>query len=434
MTMQHSHKMTRMKFDMSSINESLLMLYLFISVNDILLLPFGILWVKSAILFYLFIGLFIKPNFKRNEYFTYLFIAGFLFIISFAVAAIYGNNFDYALSENLGLLTTLIVPIIVLNWININPEKIVRIAKVFLWAILFATLHKIFYVIYMQGYLSNGFFDFMYKDLLGRGEVGDLNRLNTGNQLLVSFALFMAYRFFVIGYQKLFMSFVIILCFINIYLTASRLFTPVTFSLLGVFIFVGVKGKWAQKIVFAVLMFFLAYILMGDLLSGREASNTIDDGNLYRIYQAKYLFESFLSAPFFGNGPGFVINDTDYDLPWAFENQVLVVFAKYGMVGFVSFASLVALQFKMFKFSLSLFHYLMLIFFIVVASIFNPYLFNTYAAWAFTISLILAYLFKEGNRITVLSLSLSRRDTVVVETHHIIKNEHSLQPTSTGLR
>lgn len=401
--MQSTLQLPSRKVKYSSINGMLLMLYLFVSVNDLVLLPFGMLWFKSAILFLLLFGMFIRPRFRLNEYLSYLFIAGLLFVVSFTVAASYGNNLDYATSENLGLLITLIVPIIVLNWTNVNPEQILTISKVFLWAIIFATIHKIFFVIYMQGYLSIGFFDFLYKDLLGRGVVGEIDRLNTGNQLLVSLALFMAYRFFAMGYQKLFMGLSMVFCIINIYLAASRFFTPATFGLLGIFIFVGVKGKWTQKIIFGALMFFLAYILVGDLLSGREASNTVDDGNFYRIYQANFLFESFLTAPIFGNGPGFAIHNDDYDLPWAFENQVLVVFAKYGLIGFASFVFLVAMQYKMFRYPLSLFHYLTLIFFIVVASIFNPYLFSTYAAWAFTISLVLGYILKESNREIILS-------------------------------
>jgi len=410
------------------------MLYLFVAVNDLILLPFGMLWIKKTILFLLLFDLFIKPKFKHNEYLTYLFTAGLLFIVSFFVATLYGNKLSYSTSENLGLLITLIVPMIVLNWINVSPRRIVKLLKIFLWAILFASIHKILFVFYMQGYLSFSFFDFLYGDLLGRGLVGDVDRLNTGNQLLVSLALFVAYRFFMMGRQKIFMGLVMVFCIVNIYLAASRFFTPVTFGLLGIFVFVGVKGKWVQKIIFAVLLCFFGYLLIGDLLLGRETSDIASAGNLYRIYQANFLFESFLSAPFFGNGPGFVIHNADYDLPWAFENQVLVVFAKYGLFGFVSFSFLVALQYKIFRFPLSLFHYLTIVFFIVLASIFNPYLFNTYAAWAFSIALMLAHLYNESDRIAVSSSPLLRQNTGSIETHRLIKNRHGLQPYIEGTK
>src|SRR5665647_1127115 len=137
------------KTSYSSINGILLMLYLFVSVNDIVLVPFGMLWLKNVLLFFLFLGLLIKQNFGRNKYFSYLLIAGFLFVASFTIAASYGNNFNYALPENLGLFVALIMPLIVLNWINVNPIKIFRISYVFLWSIIFATLHKILFILYL---------------------------------------------------------------------------------------------------------------------------------------------------------------------------------------------------------------------------------------------------------------------------------------------
>jgi hypothetical protein len=401
-----------MKVRFSSINKTLLMLFLFVAVNDLVLVPFGILWIKNMLVFLLFFCLHIKLKLRFTEYFTYLFVVASLFVISFSVAASYSNNLNYAASENFALLITFIVPIIVLNWINVDPNKIVGVLNVFLWAILFATLYKILFVIYMQGYLSFGLFDFIYKDVLGRGVVGEIYRLNTGNQLLVSFALFMAYRFFAIGYKKLFMSIVMAFCVINMYFAASRFFSVATFALLGIFILFGgksIKSNWVQKFFFTALVAIIAFFQIDDLLSGREALNTTDADSIYRIYQAKFLFESFFVAPFFGNGPGFAIHDADYDLPWAFENQTLVVFAKYGLIGFFLIVSIIALQFKIFKFPLSLFHYLMFILFIVIASIFNPYLFGTYAACAFSIALILAYLFKESNRELILLSTFGRQ-------------------------
>ena len=399
---QSLYQTSRAKSYFSSINMTLSMLYLFIAVNDIILIPLDVVWLKSVILIILFFNSLVNPIFERNEYLTYIFIVGFLLLTSSAVLTIYGNNVEYALAENLGLIVTIVVPLIVLNLINSNPVKINKIANVFLWAIIFATLHKIGYVVYMQGYLSIDFFDFAYKDLLGRGEVDGLDRLNTGNQLLVSFAFFMAYRFFVLNCKRRFMTFVMFVCIINIYLAASRFFTPATFAVLSIFIIGGVKGKWVQKITFFTILILVTYFLSYDLFSVREASDGVDMG-AYRISQSKMLFEYFLNAPFFGNGPGFAIDDLDLDKPWYFENQFLVVFAKYGLIGFISLATLVALQFKMAKFALSLYNYLILIGFIFFASIFNPYLFGTYAAWSFSIALILAYLLKESNREIIIS-------------------------------
>ncbi len=405
MTIQAKQQITQSTIDFSSINSTLLMLFIFIAVNDVVLLPFGILWIKNMLVILLFFGLHIKLKLKPKKYFPYIFIVASLFIIGFAVAVIYNNNLNYAASENISLLITFIVPIIVLNWINVDSNKIVRLLNVFLWAILFATLYKILFVTYMLGYLSLSFFDFIYKDVLGRGVIGNIYRLNTGNQLLVSFALFIAYRFILIGYKKPFMAIVMAFCVINIYIAASRFFSLATFALLGIFIFFrakSVKSNWVQKFFFTAVVAIIAFFIIDDMLSGREALNTTDADTIYRIFQTKFLFESFLAAPFFGNGPGFAINDSYYELPWAFENQILVVFAKYGLIGFISIVFIVALQFKMFKFQLSLFHYLMFILFIVLAALFNPYLFGTYAACAFSFALILAYLFKESNRELIL--------------------------------
>lgn len=409
LTVQPSKQITHMKVSFLSISKTLLMLYLFIAVNDIVSVPFGMLWLKDVLLFFVFLGLLIKPNFKFNEYLTYIFIASSLFIVSFTVAVSYGNNLDYALTENLGLFVALIVPLIVLDWVNADPEKIIKISKCFLWAMLFATLHKILFILFLQGYLSFGFFDFLYKDVSGRGEIGGLDRLQTGNQLLVTFSVFMALRFFILGYKRWFMSFAMLAGVMNTYLAGSLFFTPITFTLLGALIFLGIKGKWILKSFLLISVMYLSYFISIDLQSSRAVYN-IGDSNFVRLIQNKALFESFLAAPWFGNGSGYYIAGlNDYTLPWAFENQVLAVFAKYGLFGFVAIAALLVLQFRMCKLSLSLFYYIHFIALIVLASIFNPYMFGTYAAWAFSISLILAYLFKESNRELILPHHAIRR-------------------------
>lgn len=392
-----------------SINESLFLLYLFVSVNDIFLLPFGFLWIKNALLVFLSIGVLIQLPFKRIEYSIYLFIVSLLFLVSISVSAIYQNIFDYVVQESFALLVTLIVPILMLAFINTNIRLIVNIATVFMFAIFFATVHKLLYVIYLQNYISGGILDFLYENLSGRGQVDGMDRLNTGNQLLVSLAALMAYRFFAIGYKRGVMLFMMLVCALNIFLTASVFFTTTTLLLIGIFILLNNGSNVFSRILFACLMAMLSYFLANDLFSAREASGMVDDGNIYRIVQAEKLYEYFLSAPLFGNGPGFAIYDLGNELPWFFENQVAVIFAKYGIFGFLSFIALLVLQFKIFKYSLSLFYYLILIGFIFIASIFNPYLFGSYAAWAFSISLVLAYLLKNDNINYFLFLCAAKR-------------------------
>ena len=132
----------------ASIINTLLILYLFISVNDIILIPFGILWLKSLILFILFLWLFVNARIKRVEFNKYLFIVGFLCSVSFFVTVFYGNSLVHAVSEDLALFATFAVPLfVVINYIGNNPKKILRLAHVFMVAILVATVHKIIFVI-----------------------------------------------------------------------------------------------------------------------------------------------------------------------------------------------------------------------------------------------------------------------------------------------
>lgn len=383
-------------------NQVLLMLYLFISVNDLLLLPLGALWFKYLILFLVVITLFVGKLLRSKATLFYGFILTSFFLISSIVAFTYSNNIDYAYAENLSLLTALVTPVIVFNWINDNPIKIISISEFFLWSILFATLYKIFYVVYLQGYLPFTFFEIIYKDVAGRGQIEGLDRLNTGNQLLVSFAFFTAFRFFSIGYKNYFMIFVMLVCALNTYLAASRFFTPVTYGLLAIIIFFNVDVKLIWKIFFFVLMAYLSYLLTMDVLAARESFGA-DDSELIRLIQNKALLQSFFNAPVFGNGPGFYIPELGYDTPWAFENQTLVVFAKYGLVGFSFIAILLFMQSKIFGFAISRFNYFSFLFFIVLASLFNPYLFGTYAAWAFSFLLILAYIYNDANKVKILS-------------------------------
>ena len=394
----------------SSVISAIVMLYLFVAVNDIVLLPFGLLWIKNTLFFLMFFGVSMSCGVKSRQYLAYMFIVGFLFIYSFAVSIFYDNDLDYIFQENLSLLIALVVPLLVLSWVGVDHEKIKKISQVFLWAIVFATFHKVLFVIYMDGYLAISFLDYLFQDLLGRGKIGDIERLNTGNQLLVSLALFIAYRYFAVGYQRGFMCVVFSSCIINIYLASSRFFTPVTFILMGLIVLFDKKAKFMNKFIYAGIFFLLSFYLGYDLLSSREMSNEVFDiGYEYRINQSAFLFKSFVDAPLFGKGPGFSINDIDYVLAYAFENQVLALFAKYGLIGSFIFTCLVAMQFNMFKFSKSKKEYMLFVLFIILASMFNPYLFGTYAAWAFSFILIISYLFDEKNR-QMISVSPKFRD------------------------
>ena len=404
----------RKKTLLVSLSEILFLFYLFFSVNDILLLPLGVLWIKNVLLALLAIILFLSLGFKYLGHILYLAILTGLFFVSFTVAVIYGNNLDYAAQENMALFVTFITPFMMLLFVNRNIKMAIHISIIFLWAIVFATVHKIIYIAFMQGYLSGAVLDLVYEGVAGRGRVDDLERLNTGNQLLVSLALFVAYRFFVIGYRRQFMCFVMIICILNIYLTASLFFTGTTFLLLGIFMLISLQTRLLSKAFFTIATTFFAYFLTSDLFTAREGANMIEDGNIYRALQAEMLFESFLSAPFLGNGPGFAIEDLGAEVPWLFENQVFVLFAKYGIFGFFAFIALLTLQFKMTRFSLSLICYLFSIGFIFLASLFNPYLFGSYAAWAFAISLILAYLFKSDNQGLILSSGISMRSPEII--------------------
>ena len=344
----------------------------------------------------------------------YLSILIGLFFVSFAVAIIYQNNLDYAAQENMALFVTFITPFMTLLFINRNNIMAIHISMIFLWAIVFATLHKIIYIIYMQGYLSGAVLDLVYEGVAGRGRVDDIERLNTGNQLLVSLALFVAYRFFVIGCRRRFMCFVMIICTLNTYLAASLFFAGTTFLLLGIFMLFSLKTRLLIKAILAIVTIVFTYLLTSDLFSAREGANMIEDGNIYRALQAEKLFESFISAPILGNGPGFAIEDLGAEVPWLFENQVFVLFAKYGIFGFFSFIALLTLQFKMTRLPLSFIFYLLFIGFIFLASLFNPYLFGSYAAWAFAISLILAYLFKSDNQGLILNSGISMRSPEII--------------------
>lgn len=378
--------------------KSLLFAYLFISVNDIILYSYKILWLKNIALVSLLLWyLFGSKNFHKIDA-LYVTLVFFGFVNYLFVAIVYGNDFDYIAIENIGVFVTFVVPVVVVKWIGDNQLKIIKIINVFLWAILFATLYKVIYVLSAHGYFIPELTKNFFKDIEGRGVLGGVQRLNTGNQLLVTFALFIAYRLFQLDYRPSFMIFVASICFLNIYLAGSRFFTLITFSTVVLLSFFNNSSGLKFKIMVSLLTLMLGLYLGEELIHAREAAGIVDDGGEYRIVQAKYLFDSFLSAPLLGHGPGYTIDSLHYSTPWAFENQSLVVFAKFGLLGFTLFAILICMQYKIFKQSKSPVHYAMCIFIIVFASIFNPYLFGTYAALAFMVSLIVGYIYDDRNR------------------------------------
>lgn len=381
----------------TTIVDALLCICIFISVNDIVLIPFGISWLKTILLFLLFVEFLVNPRVKKLYFVTYLILAPMWFITSFYITNFLGNNLSFAIDELQALLVVILLPLIVINRINKNPKNLALFAATFLWAILIATMHKIFFVFYEHKIFTNSLLQFLYADLQGRGLVGGVYRLNTGNQLLVSLALFIAISFLIKREKTFFMGVVAIFCVVNIYLTASIFFSIATFIIIiALFINVIKKNLVVLMLLFAVTLPIL-YVLTEDVLTSREAATVGFDAGLYRIQQNVFLFNSFLEAPVFGKGPGY-INPTNFsDTPWAFENNVLVLFAKYGVIGFLLFVSFIVLQYKMLNCRKSLLQYSIVVAFIFAASIFNPYLFGTYAGLAFAFALVLSSILEKQN-------------------------------------
>ena len=233
------------------------------------------------------------------------------FITSFYITNFLGNNLSFAIDELQALLVVILLPLIVINRINKNPKNLALFAATFLWAILIATMHKIFFVFYEHKIFTNSLLQFLYADLQGRGLVGGVYRLNTGNQLLVSLALFIAISFLIKREKTFFMGVVAIFCVVNIYLTASIFFSIATFIIIiALFINVIKKNLVVLMLLFAVTLPIL-YVLTEDVLTSREAATVGFDAGLYRIQQNVFLFNSFLEAPVFGKGPGY-INPVSY--------------------------------------------------------------------------------------------------------------------------
>ena len=216
----------------TTIVDALLCICIFISVNDIILIPFGILWLKTILLFLLFVEFLVNPRVKKLYFVTYLILAPMWFITSFYITNFLGNNLSFAIDELQALLVVILLPLIVINRINKNPKNLALFAATFLWAILIATMHKIFFVFYEHKIFTNSLLQFLYADLQGRGLVGGVYRLNTGNQLLVSLALFIAISFLIKREKTFFMGVVAIFCVVNIYLTASIFFSIATFIII----------------------------------------------------------------------------------------------------------------------------------------------------------------------------------------------------------
>lgn len=377
-----------MKIDVISLHTRFLFIYIFVAVNDIILIPIGGLWVKNVLLI---INLFFYFRLNNKDlHYLYIFWTCILFFLSFLIALIGGNNTGNALNDNLSLLITLVLPLLVIVWINNDKEKMKRLSFLFLYAILFATVHKILFSLYSANYINSNILFFLFKDIQGRGLVGEIYALNTGNQLLVLLSILLAFKLFIVGHHRFSMIIFILFGIVNTLLSASRFFTPITLLSLGVAIYFQVKGKYFIKSLFIVALILFSYNISSDLFAVR---NNIDivDADLYRYKQNTFLFDSFLTAPFFGNGPGFSIDDLDAVTPWLFENQFLAMFSKYGLIGSLIFFGLLSLQFKLTNFPLSRRYYFVFLSLIFLSSVFNPYIFGTYAACAFSIILILSH-------------------------------------------
>lgn len=378
-----------------------LSLYIFFSVNDLILFAFNLLQLKSLLLglMVLVIG-FGGGTWQKRQ------VRVFYFMIPLAsIAAMVGMISGVAIisiyQQAFTVVVAILIPIMVDRFAGEDEDKWRYVSNVVMFSLVFMMLFKIVFVLYQMGFLRSGILDLLFANIGGRGELDGIERLNTGTQLVLLYGLVLCFaRVFAarplarIGYILACLLFAI-----DLFIASSRFFTVVApLAVVVTLIYGKIRVPKAVLAVVGVCVAVVAFFLLQDMYSARVL--TEDSGDTVRHDQAVALFDAFKHAPIFGHGAGYSIPylTRNEDTPFMYEVQVMAFLMQFGVAGTVLY---LVSMFQTVRHHIRGTSIVLVIFYFAIffaASYFNPYMLGSYAGLCMVVIMLIVRGFSANKR------------------------------------
>ena len=360
----------------------LLSIYIFISINDLILYALNALQLKNLLLVSaLGAALIGTGRWARQQAWVFYCLIP-LIVLSIIVGFQSANDSGGVFQQALSLAVAILIPLMVERFAGYDLSKWEYVSKVLMISLVFMMIFKIIFVLYQMGFVANGLLDLLFKNIQGRGEIDGIVRMNTGTQLLMLYGLlFCVIKLLrVRGRQRAAYIFVAVLFALDLFIASSRFFTLIApVAVVLTLYFSNIKVPKSVSIGIGFVAVVVAAFLLQDVYSGRI--ETADAGDGIRNEQISALFDSFLKAPLLGHGSGYSLpsltrND---DVPFMYEVQVVAFLMQYGIIGSLLFGGAI---FIIIKPHIGRGHIALAVFYCALffaASYFNPYMLGTYA-------------------------------------------------------
>lgn len=360
----------------------LLAVYIFCSVNDLILFAFNLVQLKNVLLILTFVAIALGSGKWQKKQASVFYTLTPLVMLPIMIGVISGVGIGNILQQTFAVVVAILVPVMVDRFAADDEIKWNYVSSVVMFSLVFMMLFKIVFVLFQMGFLASGILDLLFRNIAGRGEIDGVARFNTGTQLVMLYGLVLCIsRLFAANLlQRMGYVLACLLFLVDLFIASSRFFTVVApLAVVVTLIYGNIKVPRVVLMLFGVCIAVATLFLVQDMYSARVISE--DGGDTIRQDQTVALFDSFKDAPVFGHGAGYSIptltrND---DAPFMYEVQVVAFLMQFGIVGALLF--LVSI-FQMVKLHVRGNSSVLVIFYFGIffaASYYNPYMLGSYA-------------------------------------------------------
>lgn len=374
----------------------MLSLYIFVSINDLILYAFNAVQMKNALLLAALTTAFLGTGrwFKRQAHLFYFLVP--LLILSMVVGLANANSTSSNFQQAFSVAVVILIPLMIDRYAGTDTDRWKYVSNVIMFSLVFMIVFKIVFVLYQMGIMGNAILDIVFRNIQGRGEIDGVARLNTGTQLLMLYGLILCVTRLLksSGKFRFMYIFIAALFALDLFIASSRFFTIIApVAVIITLFFCGVKIPRSVFFGIGICALLIAGFLFQDLYDGRVSTQDAGDG--IRDEQIATLLNAFIQAPLLGHGSGYTIPSLtrSEDTPFIYEVQVIAFLMQFGILGTLLFAGSI---FQLLKPHISSGLMMLSIFFVAVfffASYYNPYLLGTYAGLSLAmIVVILRYL------------------------------------------
>jgi hypothetical protein len=359
-----------------------LSLYIFLSVNDLILYAFNLVQLKNLLLVLTVLVIFFGSGFWQKRQIRVFYFMVPLVCIAFMIGMVNGVATISIFQQSFSVVVAILIPVMVARFAGEDENNWRFVSNLLMFSLIFMMLFKILYVLYSMGLLRSGILDLLFKNIAGRGELDGIERLNTGTQLILLYGLVLCITrlFAANSLQRLGYVVACLLFTLDLFIASSRYFTMVApLAVVVTLIYGKIKVPKYVLILVGIGVSVAAGFLLQDMYSARVL--TEDGGDSIRHDQTLALFEAFKNSPIFGHGAGYSVPSLtrNEDTPFMYEVQVVAFLMQYGIVGAVLY---LAAMFQAVKHHIHGSSVILVIFYFAIffaASYFNPYMLGSYA-------------------------------------------------------